>query len=364
MLRNGASMMAVAVVALWMTGPAVAEDPDVGVKVDAREGQVSVQVDANRDKASQGISLRATEIQGMAIRNEEGKELGSVEDVVINVRAGQVKYAALSYGGFLGVGDKLFAVPWHALEYRTTTDGDEQYLMLDIREETLKSAPGFDQDKWPNFADKRLVYDIETHYRAEADEQPRAQDAERQTRREQRRTDRGRSARVEVEADEDRVAVQAGRDREARKSTPASGDIVQRANDIIGMTVKNPANKELGSVTDVVIDVDTGKTRYAALSFGGVLGVGDKLFAVPWRAFDCQYDAASEEYFLLLAVDEATLRNAPGFEQDNWPERGDEKFNTEVDNHFDKARPETRQGEDPAQEADPQRSNAGEPFDR
>lgn len=108
-------------------------------------------------------SQRAGEIIGMKIKNAAGKELGTVNDIVLDVTKGNVRYFAVSYGGFLGLGDKLFAVPPQSFEWHR--DGDTNYLVLNLSEERLKNAPGFDQDNWPNFAtDAQWREKIETYY--------------------------------------------------------------------------------------------------------------------------------------------------------------------------------------------------------
>lgn len=120
---------------------------------------------AERDRAQQkarestgqeGMTLthRASQIPGMTVKNRAGKEIGSIEDIVLDANSGKIRYAAVSYGGFLGLGDKLFAVPWSAFDIRREADDeDEYYLMLDVDEQSLQNAPGFDQNHWPDFAD-------------------------------------------------------------------------------------------------------------------------------------------------------------------------------------------------------------------
>lgn len=90
---------------------------------------------------------------------------------------------------------------------------------------------------------------------------------------------------------------------------------VLSASTMIGDDVKNPTGEDLGKIEEIMIDVNTGRVAYAVLSFGGFLGIGDKLFAVPWGAM--MLDA--EEEVFVLDVDEETLENAPGFDKDNWP---------------------------------------------
>jgi len=91
--------------------------------------------------------FRASAIEGMVVRNEKGEDLGKVKDLVIDLQSGKVVYAALDFGGFIGIGDKLFAVPWKA--FKCETNGKIQQLVLEIPKEKLKNAPGFDKKNWP-----------------------------------------------------------------------------------------------------------------------------------------------------------------------------------------------------------------------
>ncbi len=108
-------------------------------------------------------SQRAAEIVGMSVKNAAGKDLGTVKDIVLDVNKGNVRYFAISYGGFLGLGDKLFAVPPRAFAWHR--DGDKNYLVLNLPEDRLKNAPGFDQGHWPDFAnDVQWQEKIDTYY--------------------------------------------------------------------------------------------------------------------------------------------------------------------------------------------------------
>lgn len=92
---------------------------------------------------------KATNLIGKEVTNLEGKNLGEIKDLVINWRSGgYIEYAVLSFGGFLGVGDKYFAVPWELL----VLSSDKEHFILNVKEERLKSAPGFDKDKWPDMS--------------------------------------------------------------------------------------------------------------------------------------------------------------------------------------------------------------------
>jgi len=94
-----------------------------------------------------------------------------------------------------------------------------------------------------------------------------------------------------------------------------------RTSAIEGMAVRNATEEHLGKVKDLVIDLETGKVVYAALDFGGFLGFGDKLFAVPWDAF--KIGATDNVEHLVLATTKEKLTNAPGFDKSHWPLAGD-----------------------------------------
>jgi hypothetical protein len=97
-----------------------------------------------------------------------------------------------------------------------------------------------------------------------------------------------------------------------------------RAAQVQGTAVTNRSNEDLGSIRDVVLDKFDGSVRYAVLEFGGFLGMGSKLFALPWELLN--YDQRADAY--VLDIDKAVLRQAPGFDSDNWPDMGAVAFNT------------------------------------
>src|SRR5579863_6271619 len=86
--------------------------------------------------------LAAGTLAGDRVRNSAGEDLGKVDEIMIDVPSGKVAYAVLSFGGFLGIGNKLFALPWAAL----TLDEDEKCFILNVDKQKLEQAPGFDKD--------------------------------------------------------------------------------------------------------------------------------------------------------------------------------------------------------------------------
>ena len=114
--------------------------------------------------------------------------------------------------------------------------------------------------------------------------------------------------------------------------TDRKKQIILSAHTLSGDKVVNSAGEELGHIEDFMLDLESGRIRYAVLSFGGVLGVGDKLFAVPPEALTI--DSANKR--LLLDFDKEHLTNAPGFDKDNWPDFANEQFGQQVYDHYDR----------------------------
>lgn len=104
-------------------------------------------------------SYKASELVGKSVKNLQGEDIGQIEELVIGSN-GEVGYAVLSFGGFLGMGDKLFAVPWASLAHQP----DRGYLTLDIQPKKLEKAPGFDNNDWPDMKDEKWKFLIWEFY--------------------------------------------------------------------------------------------------------------------------------------------------------------------------------------------------------
>jgi sporulation protein YlmC with PRC-barrel domain len=106
-----------------------------------------------------GSTLSASTMIGDDVRNLEGEHLGELKELMIDVRTGRVAYAVLSFGGILGIGDKLFAIPWEAL----SLDNEDHAFVLDANKEMLEDAPGFDKDDWPDTLDDDDTWLVEVY---------------------------------------------------------------------------------------------------------------------------------------------------------------------------------------------------------
>lgn len=112
--------------------------------------------------------MSAHSLRGEDVYNRNSEELGTVKEIMIDMRSGKVAYAVMAFGGFLGMGDKLFAVPWKAL----TLDTENKHFILNIDKEQLEDAPGFDKDHWPDMADPIWAKAIYSYYGMDAHYQP------------------------------------------------------------------------------------------------------------------------------------------------------------------------------------------------
>jgi sporulation protein YlmC with PRC-barrel domain len=112
--------------------------------------------------ASEPRVLAADTLTGDKVVNLQNEDLGKIEHLMIDLATGRIAYAVLSFGGFLGMGDKLFAIPWSAL----TVDTVEKRFILKLDKELLKLAPGFDKEHWPNMADRAWGTQVFKYYGA------------------------------------------------------------------------------------------------------------------------------------------------------------------------------------------------------
>jgi sporulation protein YlmC with PRC-barrel domain len=116
--------------------------------------------DGSHDRVAGEQLLSASSITGDDVYNPQEEKLGTIQDIMLDVKTGKIRYAVLSSGGLLGMGNDLYAVPWDAF----ALDAEHQRFILDIDEERLKAAPSFDKDAWPNMADPAWNSTVESHF--------------------------------------------------------------------------------------------------------------------------------------------------------------------------------------------------------
>lgn len=326
----------------------------------------------NKEQAPAG-TIRASTLIGTEVYNRQDKHLGEINDIVLDKDGKKIGYVVLSYGGLLGMGDKLFAMPKDMVQH--TPGQDKAYVALD--EQSLKSAPGFDKNNWPSEANAGYYKQLDQYYadkhetRAEHAADAVKDDLDRSAEQAGQRLDDagdaiaepGKEMRRESDAVGDKLigagehlgdqAQQAMKDDDhvttddkvvhddasLPQARPAAGEMgtfegdVQwnrRVSELLGSKVENANGDNLGEIHDLVFDWNKGEVRYAVLSHGGVLGLGDKLFAVPMEVFKTQPDDKQ----LLLDVPQEQLKNAPGFDRNQWPNMADPLWSKSVDDHY------------------------------
>ncbi|MCC6407551.1 MAG: PRC-barrel domain-containing protein [Planctomycetes bacterium] len=240
----------------------------------------------------------STELIGMKVVSEQGDNLGKIEDIVVRP-SGDSSYAVLSFGGTLGMGDKLFAMPWSVLrtvEPDTAKKDSTRSLVLPLVKERLKTAPGFDKNTWPNMANKDWTKDIDAFY--EGDFNPNTK-----------------------------------RPVDAALRMPS---ITWRVSEIKGTNVNTPSGTKLGDLQELVIDTD-GRVAYATISVGGFLGMGEKHVPVPWDMLKLSVGGDNGDTKMIsLATTKEQLEKAPEFKtgKEHCAEMCDPKWIGRVYEHF------------------------------
>ena len=228
----------------------------------------------------------AGKILGLEIRNPKGESLGYVEDVVVNMKDGKCVYAVMSRGKVLGFGGNFFAIAPDALRM-----GDKnEFLVLDATNQEFENAKGFDQNSWPTVPERRW----------------------------------GKST----------AAVT----NDAPTGTLKGHDNLARVTAITGLPVYGRGtgeNKEamIGRIYDLAMDCSNHQIGYAAVHHGGTLGVGGKLYAVPWQALTLRAPALDpQRRSFYINATEQDFENATGFTSDNWPLEPNAKLNQRREN--------------------------------
>lgn len=106
--------------------------------------------------------LTATSIIGDRVENQQGEDLGKIDNLMVNINSGMIEYVVLDFGSFLGIGGKLFAIPFSELRI----DPIKQIFILNRDKDHLKNMPGFDKNHWPDTNDHTYFEDVDTYWGA------------------------------------------------------------------------------------------------------------------------------------------------------------------------------------------------------
>lgn len=297
--------------------------------------------------------VSASELMDYTVQNSQGEDLGEIEDLIVDVNNEQIRYAVLSFGGFLDIGDKLFAIPVTAL----TVDSTNQIVTFDVDQETLENAPGFDTNNWPDFANPEWDVPYRDYWQdstASTDTGNTAQDSTTQTDQNmaQSGTNQDSSATqndqnmAQNDTTQDSTTTQTGQVAQGEAVTPeadlAQGDTsadqdklmagtTVRASELMGRNIKSSNGDDIGEVQDLVVDLNSGRVLYAVLSFGGFANIGDDYYAIPLRVLN--FDQTNNA--LVFDVDENMLQNAPSFSKNDWPDNVNPNVGEEAREYWD-----------------------------
>lgn len=125
-------------------------------EVDNRTGANHEGPDANRPVER----LTASSIIGDSVENPQGEDLGTIDNLMVNLHSGKVEYVVLEFGSFLGIGGKLFAIPF--TEFRIASG--RHVFILNRDKDYLKLSPGFDKDHWPDTNDHTYFGDVDSYW--------------------------------------------------------------------------------------------------------------------------------------------------------------------------------------------------------
>jgi sporulation protein YlmC with PRC-barrel domain len=228
--------------------------------------------------------FKTPDLLGKEVKNKAGEHIGYLEDLVVNLRDGRVAYAVLTYRDSVGFGGKMFALPLSAF----TMADNLRSLAVDINKNDLESAAGFDANKWPQRVDERWT-----------------KLGKRET-----------AGNKDIDRRDQKDQAADNKDQELRRLTSVNG-----------LTVKNEKGQDLGKIAGFAIDMTHDRIVYAALSYGGVAGVGAKSFAIPWKALQLKsLNLRVQDNYFVLNANKEDFENSPGFDRNNWPIKGDQRF--------------------------------------
>jgi sporulation protein YlmC with PRC-barrel domain len=223
--------------------------------------------------------MRASQLMGKQVTNAQGENLGKIEDLIVDADSERVRYGVVSFGGFLGLGDKLFVIPVGSFG----AGAQQDQLVLNIDKERLKKAPGLDRNKRPDFGKDSWRREVDRFYFTEN-----------------------------------------------KTGQPSAGARLMSAKDLIGTKVNDRAAHNAGKIADVVVNFGNGRA-YTVLDFDKAWSPDDKLLPLPFSAY---HFPSRPDLDILLSVDRPKLDMARGFDTDKWPDLNAPNYQQQINNHL------------------------------
>ncbi|MDD5458830.1 MAG: PRC-barrel domain-containing protein [Phycisphaerae bacterium] len=238
---------------------------------------------------------RASHCIGAKVVDSQQQDLGTIHDIVLTPARDKVSYVVLAYGGFLGMGDKYFAVPYES--FRAQADKLDT-MILPIEKQKFESMEGFDRQNWPDKAESVWLVKNPSWER-QANEMK----------------EQGKEMAKDVMKEKSPVAAEA-----EKQLTSQQQFEYRKVSKLIGLDIQNPQGQELANINDLTIS-SRGHLIFAIISYGGAMGIGEKLAAVPFSEILIQPD----RQFSMLDAD-ATLLDSVSFAEDQFQKLNDRTF--------------------------------------
>lgn len=235
--------------------------------------------------ANDTITLRkASELLDLDVVNDAREDLGEIEDIVIDPRQGDVLYAVVSFGGWLDIGDKLFAVPFKRVHF------EKDRAVLNVSKELMEKAPGFNEDEWPKVGDPIFNAAVHAHFGEEKFWRRYVHEMNQTY----------------------KPSAREGRDQILN---------TLRVSEVDGMEVIDSAQQDIGEIDELVLAMNRGMVACAVVSIGGLWDIGDEHYAIPWEMMQTAGDDA-----VLLKPDKEQVSTGPRFASDDWPDAHDTQW--------------------------------------
>ena len=224
---------------------------------------------------------RENKLIGKTVLGSDNQKLGSIENIVVDLESGRALYAVIGSGGVLGAGEKKYAV---APGIFTETQGKDAHVNIDKAK--LQSAPEFtkDTDKPGELGQASFVNNVYQYFGMHPWWQGKA------------------------------------------SASAGSFNNVHKADDLVGMKVKNVNNEALGKVENVIVDLPAGRVLYVIFNPDNSLNLGDNLYAFPPNAFTL----SSDKKTLATDINKDRLASAPHFTKNSWPNLADTTMASQV----------------------------------
>lgn len=204
--------------------------------------------------------LRASKLMGMNVRGADGKNIGEISDMIVNLSTGDVRYAVFEYDPSIMKAEKVFAVPVQDMDL----SADGKFVTYKSMARDQLDRASMDKKDWQRSLANREIFE-----------------------------------------DIDRTYGYQGNMKNAR---------LVRASDVVGMDVNGRDGKDIGDIKELVIDMAAGKVRYAVLEFDPGWFKSEKLYAFPLSSFSARQD--DDE--LMLNVDKQKLSTMKSFDSKSW----------------------------------------------